>query len=80
MADTEKRYSEMTNLEKLAEIENAKHAIMRGGQSYKIGSRSLTRANLSEIMAMERELRAEIAAETDSSLLDNTYVAFFEPR
>ena len=81
MADTEnKSYSEMTNIEQLAEINNALYAIMRGGQSYRIGSRQLTRANLSELLAMQRAKQAEIDAETDSSLLDNTYVAFFEPR
>ena len=81
MADTEnKSYSEMTNIEQLAEINNAIYAIMRGGQSYRIGSRQLTRANLSELLAMQRAKQAEIDAENDSSLLDNTYVAFFEPR
>ena len=81
MADTEnKSYSEMTNIEQLAEINNAIYAIMRGVQSYRIGSRQLTRANLSELLAMQRAKQAEIDAENDSSLLDNTYVAFFEPR
>jgi hypothetical protein len=29
---------------------------------------------------MREELQAEVAAEGESSLLDNTYVAVFEPR
>ena len=79
MADTEsKTFSSMTNEEQLAEVNNAIYAVLRGGQSYKIGSRSLSRADLSLLRAMREELQAEIAAEGESSLLDNTYVAVFE--
>jgi hypothetical protein len=70
----------MTNEEQLAEVNNAIYAVLRGGQSYRIGSRQLSRADLSLLRAMREELRAEIAAEGESSLLDNTYVAVFEPR
>jgi hypothetical protein len=38
-------------------------AILSGAQSYAIGSRNLTRANLREIAAMIRYLEAEIAKE-----------------
>jgi hypothetical protein len=81
MADTEsKTFSSMTNEEQLAEVNDAIHAVLRGAQSYKIGSRSVVRADLSLLRAMREELQAEIAAEGESSLLDNTYVAVFEPR
>ena len=81
MADTEsKTFSSMTNEEQLAEVNNAIYAVLRGGQSYRIGSRQLNRADLSLLRAMREELQAEIAAEGESSLLDNTYVAVFEPR
>ena len=81
MADTEsKTFSSMTNEEQLAEVNNAIYAVLRGGQSYRIGSRQLSRADLSLLRAMREELQAEIAAEGNSSLLDNTYVAVFEPR
>jgi hypothetical protein len=81
MADTEsKTFSSMTNEEQLAEVNNAIYAVLRGGQSYRIGSRQLSRADLSLLRAMREELQAEIAAEGESSLLDNTYVAVFEPR
>lgn len=81
MADeTNKPFSDMTIVEQLAEVNNAIYAVIRGGQSYKIGSRSLTRADLSLLRAMREELQAEVAAEGNSSLLDNTYVAVFEPR
>ena len=49
-----------------------------GGQSYRIGTRSLTRADLSMLKKLREELQAETAAEEGSSLLDHTYVAFFE--
>ena len=79
MADeTNKPFSDMTIVEQLAEVNNAIYAVIRGGQSYKIGSRSLTRADLSLLRAMREELQAEVAAEGNSSLLDNTYVAVFE--
>ena len=79
MADTEsKTFSSMTNEEQLAEVNNAIYAVLRGGQSYRIGSRQLNRADLSLLRAMREELQAEIAAEGESSLLDNTYVAVFE--
>ena len=81
MADTEsKTFGSMTNEEQLAEVNNAIYAVLRGGQSYRIGSRQLSRADLSLLRAMREELQAEIAAEGESSLLDNTYVAVFEPR
>lgn len=81
MADTEsKTFSSMTNEEQLAEVNNAIYAVLRGGQSYRIGSRQLSRADLSLLRAMREELQAEIAAEGESSLFDNTYVAVFEPR
>ena len=81
MADTEsKTFSSMTNEEQLAEVNNAIYAVLRGGQSYRIGSRQLSRADLSLLRAMREELQAEIAAEGESSLLDNTYVALCEPR
>jgi hypothetical protein len=54
--------------------------VLSGGQSYKIGSRSLTRADLSTLQAMRAELEAQITAGQASPLLDRTYVAFFDGR
>lgn len=71
----------MTNSELLAEVRTAISAILTGGQSYKIGSRTLTRANLTELKNLKSELEAAVAAENDSgSLLDGTYVAYFDTR
>ena len=66
--------------EMLEQINAAITAVLSGGQSYKIGSRSLTRADLSTLQAMRAELEAQITAGQASHLLDRTYVAFFDGR
>lgn len=70
----------MTVQERLNQVNTAISTILAGGQSYKIGSRSLTRADLNTLRAMQKELEAELAAENNSKLLDDTYVAFFDTR
>lgn len=66
--------------EMLEQINAAITAVLSGGQSYKIGSRSLTRADLSTLQAMRAELEAQITTGQASPLLDRTYVAFFDGR
>lgn len=61
-------------------VNSAIVAITVGGQSYKIGSRSLTRADLKQLYSMRNDLRAELAAESSGSLLDDCYVAMFSGR
>lgn len=70
----------MTASERLEEVNTAIQKILLGGQSYQIGSRKLTRADLSILRTMQKELQAEVAAESDSRFLDDTYVAFFDGR
>ena len=70
----------MTAAEMLEQVNTAIANILVGGQSYKIGSRQLTRADLYQLRAMKKELAAEVAAEGDSALLDNTFVAYFDGR
>ena len=53
--------------------------ILVGGQAYKIGSRSLTRADLNTLLAMQRDLQAQLANQ-DAGLMDNTYLGVFEGR
>ena len=67
---------QMTAAEMLQQVNEAITKVLIGGQSYQIGSRKLTRADLSMLRAMKKELQAEVNAEGSSSLLDNTYVAF----
>ena len=70
----------VSTTELLQEVKTAIRKILIGGQSYQIGSRKLTRADLYQLRKLKEELEAEIAAEGDTSLLDNTYVAFFDGR
>ena len=66
--------------EMLEQVNSAISAVLAGGQSYKIGSRSLTRADLSMLKAMRDDLEAQVVAGTPSHLLDRTYVAYFDGR
>ncbi len=69
-----------TASEMLEEVNSAIYAVLVGGQSYKIGSRQLTRADLNLLYNMRNELTAQIAAEGSSNLLDNTCLAVFDGR
>lgn len=74
------RQNNYTPAQMLEEVNRAIQSILIGGQSYKIGSRSLTRADLGLLRSMQNDLRAQVAAEQPSSLLDDTYVAIFDGR
>lgn len=65
--------------EKLIEVNTAISKILIGGQEYKIGTRSLTRADLGTLLEMQKDLQAQIVNQ-DSHLMDNTYLAVFEGR
>ena len=75
--EAENNKAPVTSKDMLDSINGAIMAIMSGGQSYKIGSRSLTRA---ELYAMRNELTAEIAAGNPTGLLDDCYAAVFDGR
>ena len=72
--------AEYTVAQRLAEVNQAIQAVMLGGQSYKIGSRSLTRADLSTLRSMQNELESMLAADEQTPLFSDVYVAFFEGR
>ena len=64
-------------------LDQGNHAIsniLMGGQSYTIGKRSLTRADLSKLYEMQEKLQAQFMTEEDSDLLGDTYAAIFEGR
>ncbi|NFG24834.1 peptidylprolyl isomerase [Clostridium botulinum] len=65
--------------EMLAEVDKAIYKVLVGGQSYKIGSRQLTRADLKMLKEMKDDLMAQVA-QNESNLLDDTYVAVFSGR
>ncbi len=69
-----------TPAEMLQEVDKAIYAVLVGGQSYKIGSRRLNRADLNLLYNMKNDLTAQVARNQSSSLLDDTYVAFFDGR
>ena len=69
-----------TAQQELAEIEKALTSVTLGGQSYTIGSRKLTRADYSALLARKKELQAEIAAGDGTNLWDDTFVGVFEGR
>ena len=64
----------------LSEVETAISTVVIAGQSYKIGSRSLTRADLNLLIKMRNDLRTQLTQEGSNGLLDNTYLAVFEGR
>ncbi len=70
----------MTKRDLYKEVDKAIYSILAGGQSYKIGSRSLTRANITELRKLRADLAAEIATEGGGPLLDGVSVAFFDGR
>ena len=68
-----------TTAEMLVEINKAILTILQGGQSYQIGSRKLTRADLSQLYKMRQEIEAGIAADDNASgLFDDCYVAVWD--
>lgn len=69
-----------TAKEMLQEVNNAIYSVLNGGQSYKIGSRSLTRADLNLLYKMKNDLTAQVSREESSPLFDDTFVAFFGGR
>lgn len=70
----------MSKAEMLQEVDTAIQKILVGGQSYKIGSRSLTRADLNMLYMMKNDLTGQLAAEENSGFLSDTYVAIFDGR
>lgn len=69
----------LTTEERLMEVNNAISKILVGGQEYRIGTRSLTRADLGKLLEMQKDLQAQIA-NGNRGLMDNTYLAVFEGR
>lgn len=71
----------LTSTEEMLDSVNAAIvAIAVGGQSYKIGSRSLTRADLKQLYAIKNDLTAQLASQNSGGLLDDCYVGIFSGR
>lgn len=69
----------MTPQELLEQINQAIVNITVGGQSYRIGSRQLTRADLKTLYNIKNDLMAQVAGGTPG-FLDDCYVAVFDRR
>lgn len=67
-----------TKKEQLKEMNEAIYKILAGGQSYKIGTRSLTRADLATLIAERNRLESQLQG-NDASLIAGAYAADFGP-
>lgn len=70
----------MTLEERLSQVNAAIAAVLMGGQSYRLGSRALTRADLAQLRALRDDLEAQAAQEGSGGLWPRTYAAYFEGR
>ncbi len=66
--------------QRLTEVEEAISTVLNGGQSYKIGDTSLTRASLSTLYEMKKELKSEINEESKGGTLGRGMAAVFFDR
>lgn len=70
----------ITPEEMLKEVDNAILKVLVGGQSYRIGSRQLTRADAKLLYDMRNDLITQVVSQGGDSVLDDTYVAVFDGR
>lgn len=80
MAEEQKQPERQTIAQRLLEVDTAIHAVLLGGQSYKLGTRSVTRADLALLRQMRDDLAAQLQTEDNGNLLDGVVVAVFEGR
>lgn len=64
----------------LAEVKKAISKILIGGQSYKIGDMTMTRADLSKLYDMQKELENEIATNESGGFGRHSAAVFFDRR
>ena len=80
MAEEQKQQDRQTLAQRLLEVDTAIHAVLLGGQSYKLGTRSVTRADLALLRQMRDDLAAQLQQEENGNLLGGVVVAVFEGR
>lgn len=66
--------------QQLDTVNSAIYKILEGGQSYQMGTRKLTRADLDKLIGLRKELESRIAAGGSSQLFEDTVVAIFDGR
>lgn len=64
----------------LVEVNKAIQAVLLGGQSYKLGSRSVTRADLALLRQMRDDLESQLSRGEESLLMPDVVVAVFDGR
>lgn len=80
MAEEQKQQDRQTLAQRLLEVDTAIHAVLLGGQSYKLGTRSVTRADLALLRQMRDDLAAQLQQEDNGTLMGGVVVAVFEGR
>ena len=80
MAEEQKQPERQTIAQRLLEVDTAIPAVLLGGQSYKLGTRSVTRADLALLRQMRDDLAAQLQTEDNGNLLGGVVVAVFEGR
>ena len=80
MAEEQKQQDRQTLAQRLLEVYTAIHAVLLGGQSYKLGTRSVTRADLALLRQMRDDLAAQLQQEDNGTLMGGVVVAVFEGR
>lgn len=80
MAEEQKQQDRQTLAQRLLEVDTAIHAVLLGGQSYKLGTRSVTRADLALLRKMRDDLAAQLQQEDNGNLMGGVVVAVFEGR
>lgn len=73
-------YETMSPADRLAQVDEAITAVLYGGQSYKLGNWSVTRADLAQLRALRDELAAQVAQEGSGEFFPGVYAAYFEGR
>ena len=76
----EKELSFVSPKEQLEIVNTDIQSVLEGGQSYKIGTRMLTRANLTELVKLQKSLMGLVAQDDNSNLFSDTYRAVFDGR
>ena len=66
--------------DQLNTVNEAIYAILKGGQSYRIGTRELARADLKQLFDMQKRLQSAVAKDADSKLFEETVVGVFDGR
>ena len=67
MAEEQKQQDRQTLAQRLLEVDTAIHAVLLGGQSYKLGTRSVTRADLALLRQMRDDLAAQLQQEDNGN-------------